>query len=323
MTAAQGAALLRSFRQALDESEVRQQQNLQLRIGEVTRDFDLQRRQDLVQVEQGFGRCRDAAAGDARRPIRRVLAGSSAAVTQGSAAGTCSSASSTWRPWRRRPVPRAAAQAPAAAAHPHPTPPAPERVRQGAADARYKVRVMEGVLEKSVQQAALRLNEQLQRVSPDLIQLAGAAHARGYRLEGYGLFFDVEVPAAMRQTMGWTARVMRQQHEGVSEALGALKRITGELDPKDRAEAERAMRQIELAVRPVPRGRAGLAIGRWATALPSAAPMERLDVHGRRRAPGRTRRRQADDRRRAAVRGGRPARGAAPTWPTRIRSAKR
>jgi len=56
MTAAQGTALMRSFRQALDESELRQQQNLQLRIGEVTRDFDLQRRQDLVQVEQGFGR---------------------------------------------------------------------------------------------------------------------------------------------------------------------------------------------------------------------------------------------------------------------------
>lgn len=56
MTSTQGAALLRSFRQALDDSELRQQQNLQLRISEVTRDFDLQRRQDLVQVEQGFGR---------------------------------------------------------------------------------------------------------------------------------------------------------------------------------------------------------------------------------------------------------------------------
>ena len=56
MTAAQGNALLRSFRQALDESELRQQQNLQLRINEVTRDFDLQRRQDLGQIEQGFGR---------------------------------------------------------------------------------------------------------------------------------------------------------------------------------------------------------------------------------------------------------------------------
>jgi hypothetical protein len=137
----------------------------------------------------------------------------------------------------------ATAAAPAAA---QTAPPAPsqatgtapvsaERGRQVAADARYKVRVMEGVLEKSVQQAALRLNEQLQRVSPDLIQLAGAAHARGYRLEGYGLFFDVEVPAAMRQTMGWTARVMRQQQQGVSEALGSLKRIAGELDPKARA----------------------------------------------------------------------------------------
>ena len=144
----------------------------------------------------------------------------------------------------------AAAQTPPAA----PAPAPPERGRQIATDARYKVRVMEGVLEKSVQQAALRLNEQLQRVSPDLIQLAGAAHARGYRLEGYGLFFDVEVPAAMRQTMGWTARVMRQQHEGVTEALGALKRIAADLDPKERAEAERAMRQLELAVRPVPRG---------------------------------------------------------------------
>ena len=143
---------------------------------------------------------------------------------------------------------------PGPAPAPAPAPSTPDRGRQLAADARYKVRVMEGVLEKSVQQAALRLNEQLQRVSPDLIQLAGAAHARGYRLEGYGLFFDVEVPAAMRQTMGWTARVMRQQREGVSEALGALKRIAGELDPKDRADAERAMRQIELAVLPVPRG---------------------------------------------------------------------
>jgi hypothetical protein len=133
------------------------------------------------------------------------------------------------------------------------TPAGLERARQSGVDARYKVRVMEGVLEKSVAQAALRLNEQLQRVSPDLIQLAGAAHARGYRLEGYGLFFDVEVPAAMRQTMGWTARVMRQQQQGVAEALGSLKRITGDLDPKSRAEAERAMQQLELVVRPMPR----------------------------------------------------------------------
>ena len=74
MTAAQGAALLRGFRQALDESELRQQQNLQLRIGEITRDFDLQRREDLVQVEQGFGRF-ETQRQEMMEKIRRVSAG--------------------------------------------------------------------------------------------------------------------------------------------------------------------------------------------------------------------------------------------------------
>jgi hypothetical protein len=40
----------------IDQSEVRQQQNLNLRVTEVTREFDLQRRSDLAQIEQGFGK---------------------------------------------------------------------------------------------------------------------------------------------------------------------------------------------------------------------------------------------------------------------------
>ncbi len=39
----------------VDESEVRQQQNLALRIAELSRDFELHRRADLVQVQQGLG----------------------------------------------------------------------------------------------------------------------------------------------------------------------------------------------------------------------------------------------------------------------------
>jgi hypothetical protein len=73
-TTAQSELLLKRFRQALDESEVRQQQNLQLRINEVTRDFDLQRRQDLVQVEQGFGRL-DTQRQQIMESIRRVSLG--------------------------------------------------------------------------------------------------------------------------------------------------------------------------------------------------------------------------------------------------------
>jgi hypothetical protein len=73
-SSAQGDALLRRFKQALDESEMRQQQNLQLRINEVTRDFELQRRQDLVQVEQGFGRM-DTQRQQMLDAIRRVSLG--------------------------------------------------------------------------------------------------------------------------------------------------------------------------------------------------------------------------------------------------------
>jgi hypothetical protein len=116
-------------------------------------------------------------------------------------------------------------------------------------DARYKVRIMEGVLEKAVTQAVVVMNQQLSRVSPDLVQLTGAARARGYRLENYGLFFEVEVPAAMRQTMGWTVRMMREI-EGLDRAIGSLRRVTTTLEGKERADAELAVRQLELYIRP-------------------------------------------------------------------------
>jgi hypothetical protein len=49
-------ALLRRVMQLIDQSEVRQQQNLALRAAELSRDFDLQRRSDMVRMEQTFGR---------------------------------------------------------------------------------------------------------------------------------------------------------------------------------------------------------------------------------------------------------------------------
>jgi hypothetical protein len=54
--ASSDAAVLRRLRQLIDESEMRQQQNLQLRISEIARDFRLVRQADMVQVEQGFSR---------------------------------------------------------------------------------------------------------------------------------------------------------------------------------------------------------------------------------------------------------------------------
>jgi hypothetical protein len=49
-------ALMKRLQQLIDQAEVRQQQNLALRVTELSRDFDLQRRSDMAQIEQGFGR---------------------------------------------------------------------------------------------------------------------------------------------------------------------------------------------------------------------------------------------------------------------------
>jgi hypothetical protein len=124
------------------------------------------------------------------------------------------------------------------------------RAKDPAVDARFKVRIMEGVFERAVEQAAKTMNQQLRTVSPDLVLLTGAARARGYRLDGYGLFFDVQVPAALRQSMGWTVRMMRQNSANTEQALATFRRMVETMQGRAREDAELALRQIELQVRP-------------------------------------------------------------------------
>jgi hypothetical protein len=47
--------ILRRVRAMIDQSEARQQRELALRMADVIRDFDAQRRADLLQVQQNFG----------------------------------------------------------------------------------------------------------------------------------------------------------------------------------------------------------------------------------------------------------------------------
>jgi hypothetical protein len=122
------------------------------------------------------------------------------------------------------------------------------------AKSRYLVQVMEGVLQSAVRYAAGQMNLKLQAVSPELLQLSGSARARGFRLDGYGVFFDVEVPAALRQTMGWTAKMMQQNDQTLDQAIVQLRRLMNELEGKRRIDAETALRLVELRARPSLRG---------------------------------------------------------------------
>lgn len=151
----------------------------------------------------------------------------------------------------------ALAQTPAEAPAPPPQPqvvaPPPHAIDP--VKARYNVQVMEAVLERAVRYAAGQMNRRLQTVSPDLLQLSGAARARGFRLPGYGVFFDVDVPAALRHTMSWTLRLMQQSDQNVQRALGELKQMVAVMDPKQRSQAEIALKLLETRFEPPPRPR--------------------------------------------------------------------
>jgi len=118
--------------------------------------------------------------------------------------------------------------------------------------ARFHLFTMEGVLERAVQQGANRLSRQVQRLMPDMLLISGAAQARGFRLDGYGVFFDVEVPV-LRRSVAWSLRTMVDDN-GMA-ATTALQEFKAHLetiqDPRVKASLQQALKRIELQVGPV------------------------------------------------------------------------
>jgi len=118
---------------------------------------------------------------------------------------------------------------------------------------RQKISLMESVLESAVANGADSLMRAVRVVMPpDALMLTGAPSARGYRLEGYGVFFDVEVPA-LRPTMAWRLRQMVDDNGlGAATAVNQLKAYIDTVqDPRQRASLDQALRRLELQVGPV------------------------------------------------------------------------
>jgi len=130
---------------------------------------------------------------------------------------------------------------------------------------RHQIYVMEGALARAVAFGAQRLNHELRTVAPGMLMLAGDANARGFYLEGYGVFFDVEVPV-LRESMMWSLRTMLEQDdEALREALGQVKQFIQTQQPRDprqRAALDSALRRLELQMQPaMPRPARGAAAG--------------------------------------------------------------
>jgi hypothetical protein len=118
--------------------------------------------------------------------------------------------------------------------------------------ARYQLAIMADVLERAVQQGARLMSQQLQGGMPQMFLIDGGARARGFRLDGFGVFFDVDVPA-MRQSVMWSWRMLDLTGGGPAGALDELKaHLKTVTDPAQRKALDQAIRQIELQIAPAP-----------------------------------------------------------------------
>jgi len=115
-------------------------------------------------------------------------------------------------------------------------------------EARYQLAIMADVLERAVQQGARLLSRQLPM--SQMMLLGGDARARGFRLDGFGIFFDVDVPA-MRQSVVWSWRMLDLTGGGAAGAIEELKaHLKTVSDPAQRRTLDQAIRQLELQLGP-------------------------------------------------------------------------
>jgi len=117
-----------------------------------------------------------------------------------------------------------------------------------AADERYQVGQMERVLEGAVEHGVTVVRDRLQALAqvPADMLVSDNAHARGFRLDGYGVFFDVVVPS-FETTLTWTLRTLDQHDLGLDSALRALEaHIKTSGDPN----LEQALKRVELQMNP-------------------------------------------------------------------------
>ena len=155
--------------------------------------------------------------------------------------------------------------------------------------ARQKIFMMEGVLERAVQLGVENLRRKIRTVMPDDALLQGSApQVRGFRLDGYGVFFDVEVPS-LRRSLAWSLRTMNENAVVLGRDLAAMRAFVQAIaDPRARAEFDSILQRVQRQVGPAGAlGRAtppgptvaaqSVPAAATTTQAPESAPAPRLD----------------------------------------------
>jgi hypothetical protein len=114
-------------------------------------------------------------------------------------------------------------------------------------ESRYQIGQMERVLEGAVEHGATIIRDRLQAVVPADMLLTENARVRGFRLEGYGIFFDVQVPS-LEGTLLWAVQTLDQNDLTLDNALKTMRSFAATTNDTG---LQQAIKRIELQVAPV------------------------------------------------------------------------
>ena len=116
--------------------------------------------------------------------------------------------------------------------------------------ARREIAALEAVLENAVQYGARMLMQTVQSSNvPDMVTLTGMARARGFRLDGYGVVFDVEFPSIRRSVM-WSMRALQRPDPELLAAMRELRKsMQSPADAGARRELDRTIKEMEALMK--------------------------------------------------------------------------
>ena len=115
-------------------------------------------------------------------------------------------------------------------------------------ESRYQIGQIERLLEGAVEHGATVIRDRLLAIMPADMLLTENARARGFRLDGYGVFFDVEVPN-LEGTVPWSFRTLDQNDLGVGNALQTIRSYIQTSATND-VTLRQALERIELQLTP-------------------------------------------------------------------------
>ncbi len=147
-------------------------------------------------------------------------------------------------------------------------------------EARQQVAAFELALENAVRQGTQMLDQRLQASSAaNMVMLAGMPRARGFRLDDYGIMFDVEFPS-MRRSMVWSMQELERANVG--RAMRTTE-TTNAVQPREiyQNEITAALVNVLLDYR----GAVGLAPTEWLTVAARESVVDRRFINAGIEAP--------------------------------------